>query len=65
MQLSNATSAIALGEGQEQDYFIYYRQEDQSIPAEVTHIKNHLSVMAINDFAFYCCRQLVIVILNN
>jgi hypothetical protein len=61
MQLSNATSAIAL---QEPDNFVYYWREDESIPRDVTHFIVHLSVRAIKDYAFYCHMQLVIVILN-
>ncbi len=61
MQLSNAASAIAL---QESDNFVYYWWEDESIPRDVTHVIVHLSIRAIKDYAFYCCMQLVIVILN-
>ncbi len=61
MQLSNAASAIAL---LEPDNFVYYWQEDESILRDVTHVKVHLSVRTIKDYAFYCCMQLVIVILN-
>jgi hypothetical protein len=61
MQLSNAASAIAL---QEPDNFVYYWQKDESIPRDVTHVIVHLAVRAIKDYAFNCCMQLVIVILD-
>jgi hypothetical protein len=64
MQLSNASSAIALGEWQ--GYYVYYDwMENKDVPMDVTHVIVHPFVKLIKDGAFYNRRQLRIVILNN
>jgi hypothetical protein len=62
MQLADAASAVALGQGPE--YYVYYGREDQVVPMDVTHVRVHTSVRAIEDWAFSGRRQLAIVILN-
>jgi hypothetical protein len=64
MQLTNAASAIA--RWWQQDYFVYYGREGQTVPRVVNCVKIHSSVMAIMDRAFLpCSEQLRIVILND
>jgi hypothetical protein len=48
--LSNAASAIVRGEGSEH-YLVYYWREGEDIPYDVTHVKIHSSVRAIQDGA--------------
>ncbi len=61
MQLSNAASAITSCEGHE--FYIYYGWEDETIPRDVTHVRNYSSVKAIKKRAFMFFSKLLIVIL--
>jgi hypothetical protein len=47
------------------NYFVYHGQENERIPADVTHVKIDLSIRVIKDYAFYRCRLLLVVILND
>ena len=55
MQLPDAASAIALGEGQQQDYYFVYHEWMDSrggdILRDVTHVRIHSSIRAIKDDA--------------
>ena len=64
MQLADAPEAIAIDAGL-QDFFIYYEQmEEGDVPRDVTHVRIHSSVRAIEEEAFNRHEQLRIVILN-
>jgi hypothetical protein len=45
--------------------FVYTRQEGRDIPYDVTHVRVHSSVRAIQAYAFANCRKLSTVILNH
>jgi hypothetical protein len=60
MLLSRALDGIDLGE-----YFVYYGREGEIVPRDATSVKVHPSVKSIEARAFYDCRQLTTVILND
>jgi hypothetical protein len=47
------------------DYFVYHGREGESIPLDVTRVRFHPSVRAIEAAAFYYSTRLVTVILND
>jgi hypothetical protein len=64
MQLADAAEAIAIDAGLP-IYFVYYEwMESRDVPMDVTHVRIHMSVRAIKDYAFCGCGQLRIAILN-
>ena len=63
MHLPDATSAIALDDGQ--NYFIYHEwMKRGDISRDVTHAVIHWSIRVIRDEAFLRCSQYAIVIFN-
>ncbi len=63
MLLSNTLLVIATRDMQE--YFVHYAQEDEIILEDVIHLRVYLSIKMIEYQAFWCCRELVTVILND
>ena len=64
MQAENLSLEELQQPNEGQVYFVYYGQEGDLIPGDVTHVIIHSSVRAIKNYAFKDHRLLIVVILN-